>query len=940
MSSENQKLDVCGCCEGIKALTPASVENRPGLTAIAYRVGTHASFKLTMKSSLSKQPALSKLTTRDDDDPSIALLDAWATVADGLTFYQERIANEGYLRTATERRSILELASLIGYELHPGVAASTYLAFMLDETPGAPPEATIGVGNKVQSVPGQDELPQVFETVEEIEAKVEWNALKPLLKKTHEFGRSTTRLYLKGTDTQLQPGDVILLVGEKREQNPSSKRWDFRILQSVTPDNKKDYTLVTWEEDLGHKIPSIEPADNPKVYAFRRRSALFGYNAPDWFAISGTLRKAYLMKAGKDTSNYDVDDPSTWGANWPSSIFKIQTVAINLIDLDAAYPGILKDSWIVLAKPNYVELYKAVEVDLDSRTDFSLTSKTTRIKLDTNKHLDWFGLRETVVFAQSEQIKLAKEPVTTPVFGDKIVIDRIKDDLDQGRTLIINGRRLKYIKVAERTHVAKVGEDEITEKEDKLFLVSANGPQPAALESGDVLKVEDSPEWTPQGFIKWHLTNEQGISGFVIAEPDDFEPEQEKEEDSSAAQLSLADENNCLVSEVVTLERAEENSEFTTLVLKTTLRNVYLRDTVSINANVANATHGETVNEILGSGDASQSFQRFTLRQPPLTYVSASTPSGTETTLEVRVNDLLWHEVPAFFGHGPDERIYVTQIDDEGKTTLLFGDGKTGARLPTGQENIKAKYRKGIGLSGLVKVNQLSQLMTRPLGVKGVTNPLAATGADDPEEREKARQNAPFTVLTLDRIVSLQDYEDFTRAFAGIGKVQATLLWNGERKMVHLTVAAADGGDVDETSDLYKNLIAGIDGARHQDQQVRVDSYQPITFNVKARVRVNSDYVVQDVLAVVSDALQEAFSFDMRNFGQAITPSEVLAVMQKVKGVVAVDLDELNGQDPFDKPNFRLLADIAHWDNNNENIEAAEMLTINPEGIVLTEMTI
>ena len=43
------------------------------------------------------------LTTRAADDPAIALLDAWATVGDVLTFYQERIANEGFLRTATER---------------------------------------------------------------------------------------------------------------------------------------------------------------------------------------------------------------------------------------------------------------------------------------------------------------------------------------------------------------------------------------------------------------------------------------------------------------------------------------------------------------------------------------------------------------------------------------------------------------------------------------------------------------------------------------------------------------------------------------------------------------------------------------------------------------------------------------------------------------------
>ena len=56
-------------------------------------------------------------------------------MGDVLTFYGERIATESYLRTATERRSILELARLIGYELKPGVAASTLVAFTVEDPP-------------------------------------------------------------------------------------------------------------------------------------------------------------------------------------------------------------------------------------------------------------------------------------------------------------------------------------------------------------------------------------------------------------------------------------------------------------------------------------------------------------------------------------------------------------------------------------------------------------------------------------------------------------------------------------------------------------------------------------------------------------------------------------------------------------------------------------
>src|ERR1700752_5050206 len=94
------KQSPCGCCEVIEALTPLPVANRPGLDAIAYRVGTHATFLETMKARLSslylgsdEEPRkgewnypLRHLTTRTADDPAIAMLDAWATVADVLTF--------------------------------------------------------------------------------------------------------------------------------------------------------------------------------------------------------------------------------------------------------------------------------------------------------------------------------------------------------------------------------------------------------------------------------------------------------------------------------------------------------------------------------------------------------------------------------------------------------------------------------------------------------------------------------------------------------------------------------------------------------------------------------------------------------------------------------------------------------------------------------------
>ncbi len=203
--------------------TPVCGDNLPGLPAIAYRTGTWATFKSSMLARLSSAdyPALAALKTRDDDDFSIALLDASSVMLDILTFYQERLANESYLRTATQLPSLTELARLIGYQPAPGVGSSVYLSFTLQAAPGAPPDPsataiTIPKGTQVQSVPAQGQTPQTFETSADILAKADWSALPvqtgvPWKPKTGDLSA-----YLQGTATQLQPGDAILIVGDER----------------------------------------------------------------------------------------------------------------------------------------------------------------------------------------------------------------------------------------------------------------------------------------------------------------------------------------------------------------------------------------------------------------------------------------------------------------------------------------------------------------------------------------------------------------------------------------------------------------------------------------------------------------------------------------------------------------------------------------------------
>lgn len=896
------ELNDCGCCEGLNAETPVLVYNRPGLKAIRNRVGTHARFKESMLASLSASTrnALQNLNTREDDDFSIALLDSWALVADILTFYQERIANESYLRTATERVSILHLARLIGYELRPGVAASTYLAFTADDptrmaatgtalatTPGTPTEIAIAKGTKVQSIPGQDEQAQIFETIEEIKARPEWNGIKPRLTKPHLLNKDLESLTVHGLSTTLKIGDSVLIVtGTDRtvkrvlrivsDSETGTTRLDlvakplpqkltprttnpgqFAYVKSALTNNYIMTALIdgaSWKQEdllamatiqnwspvalqvsINSQVPKAPPATDG-VFAFRVHATLFGHNAPRWDSLPANQRYGeWILDRNDGTFGYTFIEPVYPTPGWEGRTLATDANGTNYLYLDNTYSGIIKDSWIVLENPRGARVaYLVKDYAEVTRCDFAISAKVSRLELYDTTGFEEFKLRETTVYARSEQLELAPTPITDPVEGSSITLDGAYLGLKTGQTVVVSG-------------------------------------EPADL---------------------------KGTSA----------------------------------SEIVELSDVSLVEGYTRLSFKGELTHKYLCSTVRVNANLAAATHGETREEIVGSGDATQSFQSFVLRQPPLTHVSAATPSGAESTLEVRVNEVLWHEVSTLYEHGPTERIYATRTDDEGVTTVMFGDGTTGARLPTGVENVRATYRKGIGTEGLVKAGQLSLLMTRPLGVREVINPLDADGADDSESRDDARSNAPLNMLTLDRIVSLTDYGDFARAYSGIAKALATWTWDGERRSVFVTVAGPDGAEIGTNSILYENLLKSMKAAGDPSTPLQVKSYRPALFKLAATVKIDSDYQSDTVLDAVKKVLRSHFSFGERAFGQPVTLSEVIAVIQAVEGVIAVNVTKLYHSGtipgPGATPPRHLIA--AMPEAGTDATLAAELLTLDP----------
>jgi hypothetical protein len=961
----NNGVNDCGCCEGLTQATPGVVYNRPGLSEIAYRVGRHPQFKHSLLAQLSATNI--GLRTRDEDDFAIALLDAWAVVADVLTFYQERIANESYLRTATERLSLLQLARAIGYELSPGVAASTYLAFTLEEARGSPEKVEIDIGTKVQSVPGAGEKPQTFETIEKIEARPVWNQFKLKTKQKQSLKKNSKKVYLKGITTDLKVGDFLLIFS----QDSARLGWDVRQIASIKTNPEQDYTQVTWLSPLTCKqfdASLSNPPTEVQVYALRQRASLFGYNASDWLAQSNDVRNRYLggsyylsqnnkesewpnFRISKGFYGQYFDDKNlydfkfsridnsinfNWGTDSPDPRIGSDTFSIRW--LGQVRPKFSETYTFSINHNNGVRLWVNGQKIIENWTDTLATDNGTidlKAGQDYDIQLEYYeNLYNAVIqlfWSSTNQVREIIVPQTNTIDLDAVypkilpkswVILAIPGDREIYQVdAVAEASRKDFTLSAKTTRLNLTGAN-LLEKFNQQIRTTAVYAQSELLDLAEVPIPSAIASGSDRLTLKDKLPSAKDLnSGRLLL-------------------ISGENERQEKVSEVVTLLQTKAIAESTQLVFAQGLKNSYKLDTVTIWGNVATATHGETKEEVLGSGNASQAYQRFTLRQSPLTYTSAATPSGGESTLKVRANDILWQEVPTLFKRGSQERVFITRTDDDGKTTVLFGDGKQGTRLPSGQENIKATYRQGIGLEGKVKAEQLSLLMTRPLGVKAVTNPIAADGAQDPETRDEARRNAPLTVLTLDRLVSLQDYADFARAFAGIGKASATWIWSGQVRRVFVTIAAADGDEVKEDSKVYQSLLSAMQKFKDPSVPLTVKSYEKnkAFFKLKGSIQVDSPtYLPDKVLATVRESLRSHFSFAARDFGQGVALSEVIAIMQGIPGVVEVVITGLYQQDQNLQRNDLLRANLAQVQDNG-SVTPAELLLLDPASLTDVEV--
>lgn len=312
--------------------------------------------------------------------------------------------------------------------------------------------------------------------------------------------------------------------------------------------------------------------------------------------------------------------------------------------------------------------------------------------------------------------------------------------------------------------------------------------------------------------------------------------------------------------------------------------------------NAVPAGHGEAKGgRVLGSGDAARRNQEFDLAVPGISFVpDATMPTGVRADVVLIVDGERWTQVSSLRDSRATDAHYVVRVMESGGLRFACGDGDRGRRLPTGANNVRVTYRLGSGLAGNQPPNRLVKLGTPHPLVAAVRQPLPAVGGDDIESVAAIRVNAPASVRTMERAVSLGDYANLAASQSGVWQAIARPGTGVPGRDEHVEVILVPAGGATLDGDLQpvvptEFLLTQRELLRHgapPGTLVSIRVHEPVILDIRVTVRVRSaafDRAV--VIDRVRQAVLAAYRLERRRLGAAAHRSDLYGVVEAVPGV-------------------------------------------------------
>ena len=249
------------------------------------------------------------------------------------------------------------------------------------------------------------------------------------------------------------------------------------------------------------------------------------------------------------------------------------------------------------------------------------------------------------------------------------------------------------------------------------------------------------------------------------------------------------------------------------------------------------------------------------------------------STLAVTVDGVAWTEVDSFFDQPATAAVFVVDRAADGTSSVRFGDGSNGARLPTGAA-IVASYRYGAGAAA-PPAGRLTTIRNPQPNLAAIRNPVGVAGGADAEPPADVRRNATATVLTFGRAISADDYAAVAAQAPGVTRAQATWSWDGTHQRALVKVFVGDDANAVQAAQ------SALAGAGDPNRRVAVEQAVPVELAVAGTLVVAADRTPADVAAAATAALADLFSPARMGIGQSLYTSEIEAALL-VDGAAAV----------------------------------------------------
>jgi hypothetical protein len=820
---------------------PRTIDNRPGLPHVGYRIGTYSDFLQAILRGLNKSDVLQSWTHREPDDPGIALLEGASVLGDILTFYQELYANEAYLRTAQWRESVADLVRLLGYRLSPGVGGNATFAFEVRGNKRVVIPAGFPIKAQVEGL----KQPAEFETIGELEALPTLNkfhlyqpfAHPPVTPGAAKFSVETSVLRQMGLE--LNEGDRLMLV--TTPTNPGTQR---QIVVVAETRERFEHTEITIEGSWQGGGAENEIA----AYKIGRSFKYFGYNAPP----------TTITVVNGNAAQGDVDFSVQVGSPW--AIFRTQASVRAAANLEAASIGadqFAEDvaSGLVASVRAYNPLPNRKSFPLDQEIEDISLGSTMLVSLQLGASKGGTG---ATYFFDRTVVKVSSASLTLGAMtGGASVVEFDSEVALTGSTpplIYTDIRTVEFHEVIGEQFGLNAPRAAVAPADDTRFFYYGDAHSHQALDGRPIQLVRDGR--VEQFFVS--------VEGSVAGS------------DGASTLRPLTLNPGLQVSGAFGIEDFPLDDP-----------------SVTVYGNLVSASQGTTEREAtLGNGDSRRTFQTFRLPKAPLTYhnsVGEVPPEVPE--LRIYADDRLWQRVPTFFDREPGEQIYIVREDANGDSWVQFGDGETGKRLPSGVGNVVAKYRTGIGAYGSLKEGTTAQAGGKLDRLDKVQLPGVASGGSEPETGENAREAAPGRIQSLDRLVSLKDFESETLAIPGVSKVSAGWSLQDNVPTVELTVLMESGreGEFEQ----IREIMADYNRCRGPQRfSVKVEQgmleYVCVRADVAFAPTYREEVVQRDIMEALglAESSRGLFALADRRFGQAEYSTRISGAIQNVEGVL------------------------------------------------------